>query len=168
MKMTINKKARMISAEENNNMLALGFIYKVESNYYVCGTDSWSGMDDYNNDTTFFTTEEEAIEYVNTVKDAKSIEKVVRMLTREEIKAREEAREKAEAEKKLAKEKAKADAVGMNVEDYKEYKRLERNKKRHINELEKARRQVEIWKEQIKYEEKRIAEYEAEMKKYEK
>lgn len=62
---------------------------------------------------------------------------------------------------------AKAQAIGLAVEEYNEYKKARANKNRHANELKKAKAMIQEMERKIKYEEKKIAEYEEKMKKYE-
>ena len=80
---------------------------------------------------------------------------------------REEAqrKEKEKAERKAKREEEKAKEMGLTLEEYKEYKRLERNKKRHESDLKSCYAIIEKKKQEIKYEEKKIKEYEEKMKK---
>lgn len=87
---------------------------------------------------------------------------------KEEYKKRIEEKERKEKEKeerKKVREEEKAKALNLTVEEYKEYKRLERNKKRHESDLRGCYATIERMKKQIEYEEKKIKEYENEMKK---
>lgn len=85
-----------------------------------------------------------------------------RKLAREE----QERKEKEKEEKKLAKEQAKAQEMGLTLEDYNEYKRLERNMKRHASQMRRCYEEIEFLKEDIKEEEKIIKYYEEKMKKF--
>ena len=80
---------------------------------------------------------------------------------------REEAqrKEKEKAERKAKREEEKAKEMGLTIEEYHEYKRLERNKKRHEAEMNKHYAAIRNAEKGIKYEEKKIKEYEEKMKK---
>ena len=86
----------------------------------------------------------------------------------EEYKKKEEEekrKEKEKEEKKRIKEEEKAKSLNLTIEEYKEYKRLERNKKRHESNLRKGYTTIEKMNKQIEYEEKKIEEYQNAMKK---
>ena len=86
----------------------------------------------------------------------------------EEYKKKEEEekrKEKEKEEKKRIKEEEKAKSLNLTIEEYKEYKRLERNKKRHESNLRKCYTTIEKMNNQIEYEEKKIEEYQNAMKK---
>ena len=74
-------------------------------------------------------------------------------------------KEKEKAERKAKREEEKAKEMGLTIEEYNEYKRLERNKKRHEAEMNKHYAAIRNAEKGIKYEEKKIKEYEEKMKK---
>lgn len=76
-----------------------------------------------------------------------------------------EKKEKEKAERKLARENEKAEAMGLTYEEYQEYKKAEKNKKRHESELRSKYATIERMKREIAYEEKKIKEWEEKMKK---
>ena len=82
-----------------------------------------------------------------------------------ERRAEAERKEKEKAERKAKREQEKAEEMGLTIEEYNEFKRLERNKKRHEAEMRKHYAAIRNAEKGIKYEEKKIAEYEKMMKK---
>ena len=82
-----------------------------------------------------------------------------------ERRAEAERKEKEKAERKAKREQERAEEMGLTIEEYHEFKRLERNKKRHETEMRKLYGAIAKAQRDIKYEEKKIAEYEKMMKK---
>lgn len=132
--------------EVNNALLKEGYLYKVAGDWYLTSiTDPWSGMPEVEGNTHFFTDEEEAKEYAiaqewpfnSEVRG--TVEKVEYMETLAEAKERIAKAEQEAKEKKEAKLKAKADALGMTEEEYKEKVKLDRKiarYKREVREME--------------------------------
>lgn len=138
-----------VSAEVNNEMLENGFIYMVSGDYYSNRYDSRDGMPVVDGYTHFFTDKEEAEAYAKTQfwffnsKEQSTVDIVVRRETHKEYEERLEREKKERAEKRANKEKAKADALGMTVEEYKIYKKVENTKKRYAREIEEMEEEIE-------------------------
>ena len=99
------------------------------------------------------------------------------IITVDERKAKEEADAKAVADRiakeenakarKIANDKAKAEALGLTEEEYKEYKKAKTGAKRCETEIETALAEIEELKRRIAYYTEKKAKYEAEVKKVE-
>ena len=99
------------------------------------------------------------------------------VITVDERKAKEEADAKAVAERiakeenakarKIANDKAKAEALGLTEEEYKEYKKAKTGARRCQTEIETALAEIEELKRRIEYYTEKKAKYEAEVKKVE-
>lgn len=83
----------------------------------------------------------------------------------EEAERKAKAREAEKEAKKLAKELSNAESMGLTLEEYRKYKRCERNMKRHISDKKSCFAQIETLKRKIEYEERKIAEWEKAMQK---
>ncbi len=81
-----------------------------------------------------------------------------------EIREEEKRKEQEKAERKAKREQEKAKTMGLTIEEYNEYKRLERNKKRYEGEIRKHYVEIEDAKKGIEYAKKKITEYENKMK----
>lgn len=123
------------------------------------------GYNDYNLNVEYIeaNTKEEAVEIAKRNYPTMVInENYVKSI--EEMKAEAEAEKKAherflkaEAEKKArkeAREKEKAEAMGMTLAEYKEYKKAEAKKKRYANEIKKMEAEIERLKEEIAWRKK--------------
>ena len=60
-------------------------------------------------------------------------------------------KKKALAQKKIDKKIAKAQEIGMTVEEYEEYERKKKNYKRHLAEIRKCEEEIERLKREIEY-----------------
>ena len=99
------------------------------------------------------------------------------IITVDERKAKEEADAKAVADRiakeenakarKIANDKAKAEALGLTEEEYKEYKKAKTGARRCETEIETALAEIEELKKRIAYYTEKKAKYEAEVKKVE-
>ena len=67
--------------------------------------------------------------------------------------------EKEKEIKKANKKAEKAEAMGLTVEEYEEYKKAERNYKRHLCEIRKAKEEIARLEETIKYHERKATEW---------
>ena len=99
------------------------------------------------------------------------------IITVDERKAKEEADAKAVADRiakeenakarKAANDKAKAEAMGLTEEEYKEYKKAKTGAKRCETAIENALAEIEELQKKIEYLTEKKAKYEAEVKKVE-
>lgn len=99
------------------------------------------------------------------------------IITVDERKAKEEADAKAVADRiakeenakarKAANDKAKAEALGLTEEEYKEYKKAKTGAKRCETAIENALAEIEELQKKIEYLTEKKAKYEAEVKKVE-
>jgi len=160
-KMKTMKNVSFVDAELNNKMYAMGYKFYCHGDFKVLDSiDPWSGMPNVDSNTYFFDTEEEANAFAKAnLYPFSNTPAVVRKLeehldTWEERKAKEEkARAEAKA-KRLAKETAKAEALGMSLEDYK----VMMKKERKIKALKKNIANLESELEELKAELKKIEE----------
>jgi len=158
-KMKTMKNVSFVDAELNNKMYAMGYKFYCHGDFKVLDSiDPWSGMPNVDSNTYFFDTEEEANAFAKAnLYPFSNTPAVVRKLeehldTWEEKKAKEEkARTEAKA-KRLAKETAKAEALGMSLEDYKAMMKKERK----IKALKKNIVNLESELEELKAELKKI------------
>ena len=155
------KNIGFVDAELNNKMYAEGYKFYCHGDFKVLNSiDPWSGMPNVDSNTYFFDTKEEANTFANAnLYPFSNTPAVVRELaehldTWEEKKVKKEkARIEAKA-KKLAKETAKAEALGMSLEEYKEMVKKEKK----IKALKKDIANLESELEELKAELKKIEE----------
>lgn len=148
------------TTEENNRMFAKGYKFQVVGDWTLLdSTDPWSGMPNVDGRTHYFTDREEAEEYA-----AKQIwpfnhnirgevEEVTYKETHEEYEARIAKEKQEQAEAKAANEAEKAAKMGMTVEAYREYRKVEATKKRYAKRLIEI--EAEIAKLNVEMEEKK-------------
>lgn len=150
MKMIPNMSVKYASptwAKEFNEVYAEGYRFMCDGDYTTSKSiDPWSGMPEVEQNAYFFDTYEEAEAFAEKQKwvfnpDIHSTVYKVPEYTEtwEEVKARQEAEKAAKKAKRAAAEKAKADAAGMTVEEYKKAKA----KKATISRLEKEIAEME-------------------------
>lgn len=152
----INKN--YIGAEFRNAMYAEGYRYYVRGNHRVLPTtDPWSGMPDVESDTVFFTDKAEAEAYAKTqiwVFNPDITATVNTLKEHEETMEETHARLQREAEeakaKKLAKETAKAEAMGMTLDEYKKFKTLKARKAKLAKKI--AELEAELAEAKTKFE----------------
>jgi len=142
-------RTNYLSAEEKNNLYALGYRYYCDGNYRTLSTtDPWSGMPNTDNDTFAFDNKKEAEAFakaqiwVFNPDSHATVHAIPEHTETWEERDLRYAREKAEkAAKKAAKEAKKAASMGMTVEEMKRAesrKRLKRKLENEIAELEEA------------------------------
>lgn len=151
--------------EVSNALLKEGYLYKVAGDWTLSTIiDPWSGMPEVEGNTHFFTDEEEAKEYALAQEwpfnpeVRGTVEKVEYLETLAEARARIAKAEQEAKEKKNEKIKAKADALGMTVEEYKEYKRIEDKKKRYTREIKQLEEEIANAQKEIAYRKKFLEE----------
>ena len=147
-------------ADELNEAYAEGYRFACEGNFDTYGTDPQSGMPNVSRDVFLFSDYTEAKQFSKTQLwpfNGQPMDKVIEIPshtdTWEEIREKEE-KEKAERKaKKLAKDTAKAEALGMTLEEWKKMKSLEkafRDTNNYIVRLEKELAEAKADAERLK------------------
>ena len=154
-----------ISVEENNEMMERGFKYAARGDFEVLGSiDPWSGMPDVKETIHFFMNEADAAAYAATQKWPFSglslgYEKLEHMKTA----AEREAKEQAIKDRKRAREQAKADSMGLSLDEYQERKKTLAKARRYQREIEEMEIAISQLKEKIAWRRQQIQTIHAEI-----
>lgn len=134
-------------ANELNEAYAEGYRFACEGNFDTYGTDPWSGMPNVSRDVFLFSDYAEAEQFSHSQIwpfSGEPMDTVIEIPphtdTWAEVRAKEEKAKAERKAKRLAKDTAKAEALGMTLEEWKKMKSLERAFKgvnNRIAELEK-------------------------------
>lgn len=146
-------------ATELNEAYAEGYRFACEGNFDTYGTDPWSGMPNVSRDVFLFSDYAEAEQFSHSQIwpfSGEPMDTVIEIPphteTWEEKRVKEEKAKAERKAKKLAKDTAKAEALGMTLEEWKKMKSLERTLKgvnNHIAELEKELAEAKIEAEEL-------------------
>lgn len=141
-----------VEAEVNNELLDNGFKFLVYGDYEFCETmDGSAGMV---GKAHYFDNEEEAKTFAENDKTFGGC--IVHNVKHQETEAERIAKEEAKKANKADKENAKAEAMGLTIEEYKAYKKVEEKKKRYAREIAKMREAIAEMEAEINRKQKYI------------
>lgn len=145
-----------VTTKEHNKAVEEGYKFYVVGDWVMTDTiDPWSGMPNIDGNTHYFTDREEAQEYaqkqtwVFNSDIHGTVEEATHRETEEEVAERVRKEEIEEANKKKQKEITKAKEMGMTVEEYRGYKKIDTKKKRYQREIKKMEEEIARMQKEI-------------------